>query len=110
MPGFLVTMSAKVLCGHGGQGAFLMPNPRVQIMGTPIPLSAPPVMISGCANPPPPVNVGPDVIGNWIPPTHTVRVKSLGMPLICQSSMGVAVPSGVPVTVAFAGQVKVKGM
>jgi hypothetical protein len=110
MPGFLVTMSGQVSCGHQGKAAFLMPNPRLKVAGMLVPLSAPPVMISGCSNPPPPVNVGPDVIGNWIPATHTARVKSMNLPLVCQSSMGVAVPSGVPVTVMMAGQTRVKGM
>jgi hypothetical protein len=102
-------MTAQVLCGHGGQGKFLMPNPKLKMSGVLVPLSAPPVMIAGCSNPPPPVNTGPDVIGNWIPATHTARVKSMKQPLICASSMGTAVPSGVPVTVASPGQTKVIG-
>jgi hypothetical protein len=110
MPGMLATMTAKVMCSHGGQGAFLMPNPRLKIMGQLVPLSPPPVMFSGCSNPTPPVNTGPDVIGNWIPATHTMRVKSLGQPLICQSSTGTAVPSGLPMLVASPGQTRVKGM
>ena len=110
MPGFLCTMSAVVLCSHGGNAKFAAPNPRVKVMGVPVPLSPPPVVIAGCSNPTPPINTGPDVIGNWIPPTHTMRVKSMNLPLVCQSSTGIAVPSGLPVTVAFAGQVRVKGM
>jgi hypothetical protein len=103
-------MSAVVLCGHGGKANFAAPNPRVKIMGVPVPLSPPPVVIAGCANPPPPVNTGPDVIGNWIPPTHTMRVKSMSLPLVCQTSKGIGVPSGLPVNVVFAGQTRVKGM
>jgi hypothetical protein len=110
MPGFLLTMSAAVMCAHGAKASFLMPNPRVKVAGSLIPLSAPPVMISGCPFPPPPVANGPCVIANWIPPTHTVRVKSMGMPLICQTSQAIAVPTGTPITIAFAGQIRVKGM
>src|SRR5262245_49458434 len=107
MPGLLVTMSAQVMCGHGGQAKFAAPNPRVKCNGQPVPMSAPPVVIAGCSNPPPPANVGPDVVGNWIPATHTARVKSMKQPLVCASSMGTAMPSGVPVTVANPGQTKV---
>ena len=110
MPGFLLTMSAVVLCSHGGKVNFAAPNPRVKIMGVPVPMSAPPVLIAGCANPPPPVNLGPCVSAPWIPPTHTVRVKSNSLPLVCQTSQAIAVPTGTPITIAFAGQTRVKGM
>jgi hypothetical protein len=110
MPGFLLTMSAAVMCAHGGKCNFAAPNPRVKIMGVPVPMSAPPVVIAGCAFPPPPVANGPCVTANWIPPTHTVRVKSNGMPLVVQTSQAIAVPTGTPVVIAFAGQVRVKGM
>ncbi len=110
MPGFLLTMSAAVICAHGGKVNFAAPNPRVKIMGVPVPMSAPPVLIAGCAFPPPPVANGPCVVANWIPPTHTIRVKSMGMGLVCQTSMAIAVPTGTPITIAFAGQVRVKGM
>jgi hypothetical protein len=110
MPGFLLTMSAAVLCAHGGKVNFAAPNPRVKVMGVPVPMSAPPVLIAGCAFPPPPVANGPCVVANWIPPTHTIRVKSMGMGLVCQTSQAIAVPTGTPITIVFAGQVRVKGM
>lgn len=99
-----------MLCAHGGTVSFAAPNPRVQIMGVPVPMSAPPVLIAGCSFPPPPVANGPCVVANWIPPTHTLRVKSMGMGLVCQTSMAMAVPTGTPISIAFAGQVRVKGM
>ena len=110
MPGFLCTMTATVLCAHGGKCNFAAPNPRVKIMGVPVPMSVPPVLVAGCANPPPPVNVGPDVTANWIPVSHTTRVKSNNLPLVCQTSKGIAVPSGTPINVVMAGQTKVKGI
>ena len=110
MPGFLLTMSAVVMCTHGGKANFAAPNPRVKIMGSPVPMSAPPVVIAGCPNPPPPVNLGPCVVGNWIPPSHTVRVKSMGLPLVCQTSQALGAPTPAPLKIAFAGQVRVKGM
>jgi hypothetical protein len=78
MPGYLLTMSAVVLCAHGGKANLTAPNPRVKIMGTPVPMSAPPLVIGGCAFPPPrgqAARVGP----RGYRQTHTVRVKSMGM-------------------------------
>ncbi len=110
MPGFLLTMTAAVMCSHGGKANFTAPNPRVKIMGVPVPMSAPPVVIAGCPFPPPPVANGPCVTANWIPPTHTTRVKSNNLPLVCQSSQAIAVPTGTPIVIAFAGQTRVQGM
>ena len=110
MPGFLLNMNAVVMCSHGGQAKFTAPNPRVKLMGTPVPLAAAPSVVAGCAFPPPPVANGPCVTAMWIPPTGTVRVKSMGQPLLCQTSMANCVPTGTPVIVSFAGQARVKGM
>lgn len=110
MPGMLLTMSAVILCAHGGKANLTAPNPRVKIMGTPVPMSAPPLVIGGCAFPPPPVANGPCVTATWIPPTATVRVKSMGQPLLVQSSLATCVPTGTPTIISFAGQVRVKGM
>ena len=110
MPGFLLTMSAQVMCSHGGQAKCPAPNPRVKIMGTPVPMSSVPYLVAGCAFPPPPVANGPCVSAPFIPPTATIRVKSMGQGLLCQSSMATAIPTGTPLIIAFAGQVKVRGM
>ena len=110
MPGFLLTMSAVVMCSHGGKGNFAMPNPRVKIMGTPVPMIAPPVAISACVNPPPPVNLGPCVTSTWVPPSGTLRVKSMGQPLICMTTQSITVPTPAPLQIVQAGQMRVKGM
>jgi hypothetical protein len=110
MPGYLLTMNAVMMCTHGGQGKFAAPNPRVKIMGTPVPMIAPPVVITGCANPPPPANVGPCVTSTWIPPTGTVRVKSNKMPLVVQTTQSVTVPTPAPLQIVNPGQMKVKAM
>jgi hypothetical protein len=111
VPGYLLTMSAAIVCSHGGKGNLTAPNPRVKIMGQPVPMIAPPVMVAGCSNPPPPANVGPCVSALWIPPTGTARVKSMGQPLLCQSSQTTpAIPTGTPLNIVFAGQARVKGM
>lgn len=110
MPGFLLTMTAQVMCSHGGQAKFVAPNVRVKLGGTPVPMSAPPMVIAGCVNPPPPANIGPCVVGNILPPTLTIRVKSMGQGLVCESTMVMGSPTPASLTIAFAGQVRVKGM
>jgi len=110
VPGYLLTMSCVVTCSHGGKAQPTAPNPRVKIMGQPVPMISAPFMIAGCAFPPPPVANGPCVSAPWLPPTGTVRVKSMGQPLLCQSSQAIAVPTGTPLIIAFAGQTRVRGM
>jgi hypothetical protein len=34
----------------------------------------------------------------------------MGMPLVCQSTISVAVPTGMPLVIASTGQTRVKGM
>jgi len=119
MPGFLLTMSCVVTCAHGGQAAPTSPNPRVRINGTPVPLAAAPFMIAGCAMAvPPPAGPGPTpcIMATFLPATLTVRVRSNGQPLLCQTSMTgpvVNVPPAPPLplmAVSFAGQTRVRGM
>ena len=110
MPGYLLTMTAAVMCTHGGQAKFTAPNPRVKLSGTPVPMSAPPMAIAGCANPPPPANIGPCVVGNILPPTLTLRVKSMGQGLVCQTTQILGTPTPAPLQIASPGQMRVKGM
>ncbi len=119
MPGFLLTMNCVVMCAHGGQAKPSSPNPRVKIMGTPVPVSAAPFIVAGCPMAvPPPVGPGPTpcLTATFLPPTMTVRVKSMGQPLLCQTSMtgpAITVPPSPPLPfmpVSFAGQTRVQGM
>ncbi len=107
MPGFLVNVGSTILCAHGGQAKPTVPMPRVKVMGMPITVQPPPYVIAGCANPPPPVNVGPCVTALWI--TASLRIKSMGMPVLLQDSQAVCVPTGTPLTVVLANQ-RVRGM
>lgn len=119
MPGFLLTMTSQVTCGHGGMASPTAPNPRVKVMGQPVPMSSPPYMVAGCPfkvdTPGGPVP-NPCVSATFLPPTMTTRVKSLGQPLLCQSSAtGPAVasgpvPTGPPLTVVSPAQTRVKAM
>lgn len=107
MPGYLVQQGATVICAHGGQAQPMTPNPRVKLSGQPTALQTVPYTIAGCSNPPPPPNVGPCVTANWI--SGSMRIKSIGQPLVLQDSIASCIPTGTPLTVAVA-QMRVKGM
>ncbi|NET65562.1 MAG: hypothetical protein F6K63_14690 [Moorea sp. SIO1G6] len=105
MPGFVLSLANKILCAHGGQVQPMVPNPRVKVMGQPVLTQAPTYVVAGCANPPPPANVGPCLIASWI--TGSVRVKVMGMPVLLQDAQATCVPTGTPVTVIpMPGRVK----
>jgi hypothetical protein len=42
---------------------------------------------------------GPCVIAQWLPPTASLRVKSMGMPVLVESSQAICIPTGTPVIV-----------
>jgi len=119
MPGFLLTMNCVVTCPHGGQAKPTAPNPRVKIMGTPVPMSSAPFMVAGCTMVIPPLagpGPTPCIMATFIPATGTARVKSMGQPLLCQTSAtgpAITTPPSPPLPllpVSFAGQTRVQGM
>jgi len=97
MPGFLLHVGATVMCAHGGQAQPTVPNPRVTVMGQPTVLQTTPYMIAGCTFPPPSAGNGPCVTAQWT--TGSVRVTSLGQPLLVLSSLALCTPTGTPLTV-----------
>lgn len=107
MPGYLLHGGATLTCAHGGQAQPTVPNPRVRVMGQPVVTQVTPHTVAGCSNPPPPAQVGPCVLAQWL--TGAVRVKSLGQPLLLQDSTSLCVPTGTPLTVV-ATQTRVKGI
>lgn len=117
MPGFLVTVGGVVNCTHMGKGN-MIPNPRVKLSGQPIPMFAPPVTIAGCPFmmpvPPPVPSPHPCIAGNWLPPSGTLRVKSMGQPLVCASTQGMIMATTPPappnpLKVTMPGQTRVQG-
>ena len=119
MPGFLLTMNCVVMCSHSGQAKPTVPNPHLKIMGTPVPMSSAPFMVAGCPMVvPPPAGPGPTpcLMATYLSVTGTVRVKSMGQPLLCQTSMTgpcINTPPAPPLPllpVVFAGQTRVRGM
>lgn len=107
MPGFLLNAGTTVLCSHGGQAKPTVPNPRVRVMGLPVVTQPPPYVVVGCANPPPPANVGPCITATWI--VAALRVKVMGMPVLLQDSQAICIPTGTPVSI-IPNQFRVKGM
>lgn len=107
MPGFLSTAGTTILCAHGGQAKSPAPSPRVKVMGQPVLLQPMPLLVAGCANPPPPANVGPCVTATNV--TGALRLKVMGMPVLLQDSQAICVPTGTGLLVSVV-QLRVKGM
>ena len=97
MPGFLVHVSAQVLCSHGGQAQPTVPNLRVTVSGQPTVLMTAPYVVAGCALPPPPGANGPCVTAQFL--TGSTRVLSNGQPLLVQSSQAICAPTGTPLLI-----------
>src|SRR5215831_8436110 len=91
MAGFLLHQAAVVMCLHGGQATPPAPNPRVLVMGMLAATIAAPWVVAGCPGVPP--AVPPCVTGQWV--TGTLRVTSMGQPLVVQSGVAVTAPGGV---------------
>lgn len=107
MPGYLLHVGATVICAHGGQAQPSSPNPRVKVMGQPVVTQVFPYTVAGCSNPPPPANIGPCVMAQWV--SAATRVKVMGQPVLLQDSKAICTPTGAPLTIV-ASQVRVKGM
>jgi hypothetical protein len=107
MPGFLVHVGATVTCSHGGQAQPTVPNPRVTVMGQPTVAMTSPYVVAGCAFPPPPAANGPCVTAQFL--AGSVRVTSMGQPLLLISSQALCAPTGTPLIVAVT-QTRVVGI
>jgi hypothetical protein len=98
MPGFLLHVGATVTCSHGGQAQPTVPNPRVTVMGQPTVAITSPYVVAGCTFPPPLAANGPCVTAQFL--TGSVRVTSMGQPLLLLSSQALCAPTGTPLLVA----------
>ena len=79
------------MCLHGGQAQVMVPNVRVMVSGMATATIAAPWVVAGC--PGVPSAVPPCVTGQWV--TGTMRVTSMGQPLVVQSGSSVTAPGGV---------------
>lgn len=106
MPGFVLHMSATILCLHGGQAQPTATNPRVKVGNQPIVTQAAPHSVAGC-----PFTVGaspsPCIIAQWV--TAATRVRASGIPVLLQDSQAVCTPNGTGVN-AFVVQTRVRGI
>jgi hypothetical protein len=107
MPGFLLHQGATVLCAHGGSAQPTMPNPRVLVGGMPTVALAAPYVVAGCAMPPPPAGNGPCLTAQFV--MGSVRVTSMGQPLLLFDSPAICAPTATPLIVAMT-QPRVTGM
>lgn len=107
MPGFLLHLSATVLCSHGGQATPTAPNPRVLVSGQPVVTIASPYVVAGCAMPPPPAGNGPCVTAQFT--TAATRVLVGGTPVLLLDSQAICVPTGTPLLPPVT-QTRVSGM
>ena len=96
MPGPLLHVGATVMCAHAGQAQPTVPNPRVMVSGQPTVAMPGPWMVAGCSLPPPPAANGPCVTATFT--TGSVRVTSLGQPLLLLDSISICTPTGTPLT------------
>lgn len=114
MPGFIATMNMKVSCVHGGPAQPAGPNPHIKLGGTPVPMANGTFAVAGCA-----FNMGaagpkPCLTATFAPATLSLRVKSLGMGLILESSKtspAIVTPGAPPVPlmpISSAGQLRVR--
>lgn len=100
----LATKANVVLCSHGGKASPTVPNMRVRAGGQPVVNQLLPYLVTGCpfATPAP----MPCLSVSWL--TGTLRVRSMGQPLLLTSSKGIAAPNAVTASILPA-QVRVRG-
>lgn len=106
MPGFLLHQGAVVLCSHGGQAQPTTPNPRVTVNGMPTVAVSGPWAILGCTLPPPPAANGPCLTAQFF--TSSLRVTSMGQPLLLLDSQAICAPTGTPAQ-TISAQTRVMG-
>jgi hypothetical protein len=104
MPGFLLHEGAVVACAHAGPASPTVPNPRVKVFGMSTALASVPYKITGCTFPALSSGAPPCVTAQWT--TASLRVKSMGQPLVLIDSQATCVPNGTPLIIG-ATQTKV---
>jgi hypothetical protein len=105
MPGFVLHQGATVLCLHAGSAQPVGSQPRVKVMGQPVVPQPTVYSITGCTLPPPTAANGPCVTAQFV--TASLRVRSMGVPLLLADSQAVCAPTGTGLNVV-ATQMRVK--
>jgi hypothetical protein len=101
----ILNASAVLMCPHGGRCQPVTPSARVKINGSPCLVTGTPMPIVGCVVPP---NSAPCITGQAV--AGSARVRSMGQAVLTVSSPLLATPSGMPITVASAGQARVNAV
>ena len=94
MPGFVLHVGSQVICAHGGQAQPTVPSARVSVSSQPVVPMPAPWIVAGCGLPPPPLANGPCVTAMWV--TGSLRVTSMGLPLLLIDSVALCVLSATP--------------
>jgi hypothetical protein len=91
----LATVSAAIVCSHGGQAKIIPKNTRVKAGGALVATQACTALIAGCPFTVPPAIPAPCIPAQWTTPA--TRVKVMGSPIITQESVGMTTGMGPPV-------------
>lgn len=105
----LLTVSATIMCPHGGKATIIPSNTRVTAGGVPVAVQTDVTMVAGCAFTVPPGVPTPCIPVQWL--VAATRVTIMGKPALTQQSQGMTTGTGppVPVTIASPGQVRALG-
>jgi hypothetical protein len=101
----ILTAASEIKCTHLGKCCPTVTSPRVKILGSPALLLNAQLLVLQC--PLAPALQGPDLNGQWIPGTGTIRVLSSGQSLATQQSISTCQPSLQPMLI-FTTQTKVR--
>lgn len=99
MSGFLLHKGAVVTCLHGGQAQPTTFSPRVKVSGQPIVVQANSYAIVGCTLPALSSGASPPcATAQWV--TASLRVKSMGVPVLLMDSQATCIPTGTPLLIS----------
>jgi hypothetical protein len=102
----LLNAISILMCSHGGRCVPVALSPRVKVSGAPCLLAGTPMPIAGCTAPP---NLGaPCTMAQAL--TGSLRIRSMGQPVLTLTSTLLALPTGLLVRIANPGQTRVTGV
>ena len=108
MPGFLLHVGATVTVQPRRPGAAdRAQSARRRSWASPPSRITAPYVVAGCAFPPPPAANGPCVTAQFL--TGSVRVTSIGQPLLLLASQAICAPTGTPLIITVT-QTRVVGI
>jgi hypothetical protein len=103
MADLLLNATSILVCAHNGRCVPVAVSPRVKVSGAPCLVAGTPMPIAGCTAGPSRGCTTAQVL------TGSLRIRSMGQPVLTLTSMLLATPSELPVSIASPGQSLVKG-